>query len=156
MAEVRRFAAESAFNLQAAERAVGSVFAPWVSDLALLVDSVQTLRPPGAPADWLPGVVVRLPFSKAVCADGSSVCSQVLMALADSAMVLACSTAWNGYRPVHIIDQTTQFLRPVMFDVMADARVLRVVHNVVFGRVTLFGAIDRRPVAMVASAYSTS
>ena len=44
------------------------------------------------------------------------------MALADTAMVLACSAAWNGYRPMTSIDQTTHFLRPVNFDVIADAR----------------------------------
>jgi len=32
------------------------------------------------------------------------------MALADSAMVIACSAAWNGYRPMTTIDQTTHLL----------------------------------------------
>ncbi len=50
--------------------------------------------------------------------DGAVVCSQALMALADTAMVIACSAAWNGYRPMSTIDQTTHFLRPVNFDVL--------------------------------------
>jgi acyl-coenzyme A thioesterase PaaI-like protein len=37
------------------------------------------------------------------------------MVLADTAMVLACSAAWNGYRPMASIDQTTHFLRPAMW-----------------------------------------
>jgi acyl-coenzyme A thioesterase PaaI-like protein len=53
------------------------------------------------------------------------------------------------------IDQTTHFLRPVTFDVVADARVVRVGRNTNFGRVMLLGAADQRPVGMVASAYST-
>ena len=69
-------------------------------ELALLVESVEAVRPAGALPDWQPGAVVRLPFSKKICRDGEAVCSQALMALADSAMVIACSAAWNGYRPM--------------------------------------------------------
>ena len=76
------------------------------------------------------------------------------MALADTAMVIACAAAWNGYRPMAPIDQTMHFLRPVNFDVVADARVVRVGKNTSFGRVMLYSPVDKRPVGMVASAYS--
>jgi uncharacterized protein (TIGR00369 family) len=97
---------------------------------------------------------VRLPYAKKLCSDDAVLCTQALMALADTAMVLACSAAWNGYRPMTSIDQTTHFLRPVSFDVVADARVVRIGRNTSFGRVMLLNAADRRPVGMVASAYS--
>jgi len=114
----------------------------------------HAVRPPGVPPDWQPGAIVRLPFSKRICSDGAVVCSQALMAPADTAMVMACSAAWNGYRPMNSIDQTTHFLRPVNFDVVADACVVRIGRNTSFGRVMLLNAADRRPVGMVASAYS--
>lgn len=145
---------QRAFSLQAAARLLAEVFPAWVQDLALLIESVEAARPPGAQPDWQPGAVVRLPFSKRVCSDGAVVCSQALMAVADTAMVIACSAAWNGYRPMSTIDQTTHFLRPVNFDVIADARVVRIGRNTSFGRVMLLNAADRRPVGMVASAYS--
>lgn len=155
MGEVHQLVtSEPSFGLQAAGRLLTTIFAPWVQDLALLVESVEPVRPPGAPHDWQPGAVVRLPFSNKICCDGKSICSQALMALADSAMVIACSAAWNGYRPMSTIDQTTHFLRPVTFDVIADARVVRIGRNTSFGRVMLLGASDKRPVGMVASAYS--
>jgi uncharacterized protein (TIGR00369 family) len=145
---------EPTFGLQAAGRLMLKVFPAWVQDLALLVESVEAARPPGAQSDWQPGAVVRLPFSKKICNDGDTVCSQALMALADTAMVIACSAAWNGYRPMCSIDQTTHFLRPVNYDVVADARVVRIGRNTSFGRVMLLCARDRRPAGMVASAYS--
>ena len=74
------------------------------------------------------------------------------MALADTAMVLAA--AWNRYRPMTWIDQTAHFLRPVSFDVVADARVVRLGRNTSFGRVVLLSAADRRPIGMVAGAYA--
>jgi uncharacterized protein (TIGR00369 family) len=98
--------------------------------------------------------VVRLPFSPRICRDGGVVCGQSLTALADAAMVIACSAAWNGYRPMTPIDQTMHFLRPVNFDVVADARVVRIGRSTTFGRVMLYSAVDKRPVGMVASAYA--
>jgi acyl-coenzyme A thioesterase PaaI-like protein len=155
MGEVHQLAtSEPAFSLEAAGRLLTKIFAPWVQDLALLVESVEPLRPNGALPDWQPGAVLRLPFSRKICCDGGAVCSQALTALAESAMVIACSAAWNGYRPMSTIDQTTHFLRPATFDVVADARVLRIGRGISFGRVMLLSAADKRPVGMVASAYA--
>ena len=157
MGEVHRLlSAEPPFGLQAAGRLMIKVFPAWVQDLALLVESVESVRPTGASSDWQPGAVVRLPFNKKICSEADTVCSQALMALADTAMVIACSAAWNGYRPMSTIDQTTHFLRPVSHDVVADARVVRIGRNTSFGRVMLLGAHDKRPVGMVATAYSMS
>jgi uncharacterized protein (TIGR00369 family) len=155
MGEVHQLVtSEPSFGLQAAGRLMTKVFGAWVQDLALLVETVEVVRPPGALPDWQPGAVLRLPFSKKICCDGDAVCSQALMALADSAMVIACSAAWNGYRPMSTIDQTTHFLRPAKSDVIADARVVRIGRSTSFGRVMLFGASHKLPVGMVASAYS--
>jgi hypothetical protein len=110
MGEVHRLPRpQASFGLQTAGRLITEIFPQWVQDLALLVESVETMRPPGALPDWQPGATVRLPFSRKVCTDDGAVCTQALMALADTAMVLACSAAWNGHRPMTSIDQTTHF-----------------------------------------------
>ena len=147
-------AVESVFGIQAAGRLMTEVLAAWVQDLGLLVESVESGRPVGASADWQPGAVIRMPFSSKLCRDGGVVCGQALMAAADTAMVIACSAAWNGYRPMSAIDQTMHFLRPVNFDLLADARIIRIGRTTTFGRVTLMSATDRRPVGMVSSAYA--
>jgi len=155
MLEARRLdVVEPLFGLEAAGRLLTEAFAPWVQDLGLLVELVEAGRPPGAPADWQPGAVLRLPFAKKICRDGGVVCGQALTALADTAMMVACAAAWNGYRPMAPIDQTMHFLRPVSFDVIADARVVRIGRTTSFGRVMLYSAVDKRPVGMVASAYA--
>jgi acyl-coenzyme A thioesterase PaaI-like protein len=98
--------------------------------------------------------VLRLPFSAKLCRDGGVVCPQALMALADTAMVFAIAAAWSSYRPMSAVDQTTHFLRPVNFDVLADARIVRIGRTNCFGRVMLSSAADKRPVGMVSSAYA--
>ena len=147
-------ARDAYFGLDAASRIMTDVVADWVQDLGLLVESVEADRPRGAPADWQPGAVLRLPFSNKICRDGGVVCSQALMALADTALVIASAAAWNGYRPMTTIDQTIHFLRPVNFDVVADGRILKIGRNTNFGRATLYAAADHYPVGIVSSAYA--
>ena len=144
---------ENVFGIEAAGRLMADILPPWMQDLNLLVEAVEASRPAGAPADWQPGAVIRLPFSAKVSREGV-LCPQALMAVADTTMMLAFAAAWNGFRPMSVVDQTTHFLRPVNFDVLADARIVRIGRNTSFGQVSLTSAIDRRPVGMVSSAYA--
>jgi acyl-coenzyme A thioesterase PaaI-like protein len=144
---------DEAFGIEAAGRLLIDVLPPWMQDLGLLVEAIEAGRPAGAPDDWQPGAVIRLPFSKKLSRNGVA-CSQALLALAETAMTLACAAAWNGYQPLSLVDQTMHFVRPVSFDVLADARIVRIGRTNSFGRVTLSSAIDRRAVGMVSSAYA--
>jgi uncharacterized protein (TIGR00369 family) len=142
------------FDIDAARRALADVFAPWVLDLGLSIESIDQ-EPPATPADWQPGATLRMAFSDRLCRHGGIVCGQALMALADTAMVIAILTANRGYRPMTTVDQTTHFMRAVTSaDVLADARVVRLGRTMSFGRVTLLNAQDQKPVAMVSSAFA--
>jgi uncharacterized protein (TIGR00369 family) len=143
------------FDIEDARRVLGDVFAPWVQDLGLSIETVEYAPPPGAAADWQPGAVLRMAFSERLCRHGGIVCGQALMALADTSMVFAILAANRGYRPMTTVDQTTHFMRAVtQSDVLADARVVRLGRTMSFGRVTLSSAADNKPVAMVSSAFA--
>jgi uncharacterized protein (TIGR00369 family) len=143
------------FDIEEARRVLGEVFAPWVQDLGLSIDSVECVAPPGAAAEWQPGAILRMAFSERLCRRGGIVCGQALMALADTAMVFAILAANRGYRPMTTVDQTTHFIRAVAeADVLADARVVRLGRTMSFGRVTLSSATENKPVAMVSSAFA--
>src|SRR6478609_7340376 len=143
------------FGIGEAKRVLGEVFAPWVRDLNLSIEGLDFTPPPGGTADWQPGAILRMPFSERLCRNGGIVCGQALMAFADTAMVLANLAANRGYRPMTTVDQTTHFMRAVAAsDVLADARVVRMGRTMSFGRVTLLGAADNKPVAMVSSAFA--
>ena len=131
------------------------MFAPWVLDLGLHIESVETDPPPGHAADWKPGGVLRMAFSERLCREGGIVCGQAMMALADTAMALAIGAAAKEFRPIATVDQTTHFLKAVAAsDVLADARVIRLGRTMSFGRVDLLSANDRKPVAMVSCAFA--
>ena len=146
---------QAEFDIDEARRVLRDVFAPWVLDLGLSVESIAITRPPDAAADWQPGAVLRMGFSDRLCRHGGIVCGQALMALADTAMVIAILAANRGFRPMTTVDQTTHFLKAVTADdVVADARVVRLGRTMSFGRVTLSAATDIKPVAMVSSAFA--
>jgi uncharacterized protein (TIGR00369 family) len=143
------------FGIDEARRILGEVFAPWVQDLGLSVESIELTPPPDSPADWQPGAVLRMAFSERLCRHGGIVCGQALMALADTAMVIAILAANRGYRPMTTVDQTTHFMRAVAnSDVLAEARVVRLGRTMSFGRVNLLSAADNKPAAMVSSAFA--
>ncbi len=143
------------FDIEEARRVLRDVFAPWVQDLGLSVLSIDYAAPPDAGTDWQPGATLRMPFSERLCRNGGIVCGQALMAFADTAMVIANLAANRGYRPMTTVDQTTHFMRAVTAsDVLADARVVRMGRTMTFGRVTLLGVTDNKPVAMVSSAFA--
>jgi uncharacterized protein (TIGR00369 family) len=134
----------STFDQDTAEQMLTSVFAPWVQDLGL---SIESLSPEGA--------VLRMRFSERLCRDNGVVCGQALMSLADTAMVFAVSSAGGAYRPMTTVDQTMHFLRPaVSADVLADAKVVRLGRTMAFGSVTLTTVGDSRPVAIAQLAYA--
>ncbi|MDF0518418.1 PaaI family thioesterase [Bradyrhizobium yuanmingense] len=145
---------EAEFGPADASRILGEVFAPWVQDLNLAVERIEHVPPADVP-DWQPGALLRMPFSERLCRNGGVVCGQALMALADTAMVIAILAANRGYRPMTTVDQTTHFMRAIAAsDVLADARVVRLGRTMSFGRVTLLSAADGKPAAMVSSAFA--
>ena len=144
------------FDIEEARRVLGEVFAPWVQDLGLSIERHRIRSAAGAAAGLAAGRDPAHGRSPNGCAgNGGIVCGQALMALADTAMVIAILAANRGYRPMTTVDQTTHFMRAATSsDVLADARVVRLGRTMSFGRVTLSSAADNKPVAMVSSAFA--
>lgn len=144
----------SEFTIDDARRILDDVFAPWIKDLALTVESIDTAPRPAAGIQE-PGAILRLPFSQRLCRESGVICGQALMAFADTALVIAMVAANGGYRPMTTVDQTSHFMRAIASsDVLADARVIRLGRTMGFGRVTLSSAADGKPVAMASSAFA--
>jgi len=147
--------APAKFDIEQARGVLREVLAPWVQDLGLSIIGIESDPPPAAPSDWQPGAVLRMAFSDRLCRHGGIICGQALMALADTAMVIAVLAANRGYRPMTTVDQTTHFMRPAaQSDVIADARVVRLGRTMSFGRITLSSSTDNKPLAMVSSAFA--
>lgn len=105
----------------------GDTFAPWVRELALRVESATPNE-----------VVLALPITPPHVHGGGVLCGQTMMAAADTAMVLAVSSALGGFKPMTTVQLQTSFLRPIAGDAgvaRVTARVLRKGKNLVFGEI---------------------
>lgn len=132
------------FDKAAATALLTSVFAPWVQDLDLLIESIEG-----------DSAVLRMRFSDKLCRDNGVVCGQALMSLADTAMVFAICSAAGEYFPMTTVDQTIHFMRPAMrADVLAEARVVRMGKTMAYGSISIRTDNDTRPVAMAQTAYA--
>lgn len=132
------------FDKAAADTLLKTVFAAWVQDLDLSVESISPER-----------ATLRMRFSERLCRDNGVVCGQALMSLADTAMVFAISAAAGEYVPMTTVDQTVHFMRPVLkADALAEARVVRMGKTMAYGSVTIRTDKDEKPAAMTQTAYA--
>jgi uncharacterized protein (TIGR00369 family) len=124
------------------KQALHDVFAPWVRELELRVDSAA-----------LGEVRLTLPVHPRHVHAGGVLCGQTLMAACDSAMVLAVMTHLGGFKPMTTVQLQTSFLRPIAGDagqVVVVARVLK------FGRQLVFGEVEVLAPGGAVAAHATT
>lgn len=132
------------FDKSAADALLTSVFAQWVRDLDLSIESIEG-----------DSAVLRMRFSDKLCRDNGVICGQALMSLADTSMVFAICSAAGEYFPMTTVDQTIHFMRPAMrADVLAEARAVRIGKTMAYGSIVIRTDNDERPVAMAQTAYA--
>ncbi|MFG2616322.1 PaaI family thioesterase [Streptomyces sp. NPDC048507] len=119
-------------------------FAPWVLALGLTVEETGERH-----------AVLRLPWSDALARDGGGLSGQALMAAADTATVIAISSARGGYGPMTTVQQSTSFQRPVSgTDVLVDVRVTKLGKRMAFADVTLTPEGGHEPAAKASTVYA--
>ncbi|MEZ5652709.1 MAG: PaaI family thioesterase [Burkholderiaceae bacterium] len=134
---------DASAQLALATHWLDSLFAPWVRDLGLRVQSID----PG-------GARVLLPFQPSLCREGGTICGQALMSAADTSMVLAISSLFGEFRPTTTVSLNTSFLRPVAAgDVTIVARVIKPGRTLMFGEISLSGA-DGKLAAHATTTYA--
>ncbi|HZM80961.1 MAG TPA: MoaD/ThiS family protein [Candidatus Limnocylindrales bacterium] len=102
-------------------------FAPWVKDLGLTVEEMG--------ADF---ATLRLPWSDRLAREGGAMSGQAMMAAADTATVIAISSARGGFCPMTTVQLSTTFQRPVLGkDVLVTARLTKLGRTLAFADITL-------------------
>ena len=136
--------ATTAVTLDSANQRLSEVFAPWISDLKLQIDHLDS-----------EGLIMRLPYSDDLCRSGNIICGQALMSLIDTCMVFVCYSGLERYSNVATVGQNTSFLRPARHsDVLAHGKVIKAGRSLVFGEVTLITETDGKTVCTGTSTYA--
>ncbi|MBT2541124.1 PaaI family thioesterase [Streptomyces sp. ISL-44] len=132
------------FSPADADKILADNFAPWVLALGLSVQETGERH-----------AVLRLPWSQALARDGGGLSGQALMAAADTATVIAISSARGAYGPMTTVQQSTSFQRPVAgADVLIHVRVTKLGRRMAFADITMTpeGAVE--PSATASTVYA--
>ena len=131
----------SQLTINEAEDILRGNFAPWVLDLDISVDEVGDGT-----------AVLRVPACERLNRAGGSVCGQAIMALADTAMIIAVSSLLGRESRITTVNQTTSFLRPAAdADLIAEASIIKPGRTIVYGEVALHTGQKEKPIAHVTS-----
>ncbi|TYB68396.1 PaaI family thioesterase [Nonomuraea sp. PA05] len=127
-----------------AEAILQEYFAPWIKQLGLRVEEVGERH-----------ALVRLPWSDDLAREGGGLCGQAMMAAADTATVLAVSSARGGFVPMTTVQQSTTFQRPVVGkDVLLDVRITKLGRTLAFTEITLTAEGGTETVAHATTVYA--
>ncbi|MFI6482120.1 PaaI family thioesterase [Nonomuraea sp. NPDC050663] len=119
-------------------------FAPWILDLGLT--TVET-GPRHA--------VLRLPWSDRLAREGGGLSGQAMMAAADTATVIALSSARGGFVPMTTVQQSTTFQRPVTGkDLLVTVEITKLGRTLAFCDVTLTPDGSAEPAARASTVYA--
>ena len=128
-------------------------FAPWVQALKLRVTACDST-----------GASLIMPFDASLVRGGTQfqqgkaggfICGQALMSAADTAMVIAISSALGGFRPMATASQNSSFMRAIVDkDVEIIARVLKSGKSLVFGEIEMRASGDERLAVHVTTTYA--
>lgn len=134
-------------TLTAAEQVLADNFAPWVLDLGLTVESVDTVD--GFEA------VLRLPWSDRLAREGGGLSGQALMAAADTATVIAVAAARGGFVPMTTVQQSISFQRAVIgADVLVRARLTKAGKRMAFADITMTAEGTEETAAHATAVYA--
>ncbi|MFE7775801.1 PaaI family thioesterase [Streptomyces sp. NPDC057445] len=127
-----------------ADKILSDNFAPWVLDLGLTVVETGALH-----------AVLRLPWSDRLAREGGALSGQALMAAADTATVIAVSSARGAFVPMTTVQQSTSFQRAVTgADVLIDARVSKLGKRMAFADITMTAEGADEPAARASTVYA--
>ena len=133
----------SGFDVSSAQKLLTEAFAPWVQEMDIQFDKVAEGE-----------AVLRVPASQKLNRVGGTVCGQAIMALADTAMVFAVSSAVDAYAPMTTVSQSSSFLRPAAdADLIAHAKIIKRGRSIVYGEVNLYTERPDKPIAHITSTY---
>jgi uncharacterized protein (TIGR00369 family) len=134
-----------AISVAEAEQLLHNSVPPWMLALHLKVRATTA-----------EAATLVMPFDEQLLRPGRIVAGQALMALADTAMVIALWSALGAFRPVATVNMTTTFMRPAtQTAIVAEATVLRLGRTLGFCQVRmLMDTMERPLVAHGVGSYS--
>lgn len=126
----------------ALQASLEAIAAAYVRRLQLRVDSVND-----------DAVRLTMPVTPELVHAGGVLCGQAILAVADTAMLLAMISKLEGFKPMTTVQLQASFLRPVAGDAVSVAVISRVLR---LGKTLSYGEVEFRTDDGKLAAHATS
>ena len=130
-------------TIEAAQAFLKDNFAKWILDMGIEVTDMSD-----------DGATLDIPVTPHIERVGGIVCGQALSSLADTAMVFACFSAMDGFKPVATTNLETRFLSGAKGErITCAARVIKQGRSLIFCEATLTAMPSARAVASASATF---
>ena len=130
-------------TIETAQEFLKDNFAKWILDMGIEVTEISDH-----------GATLEIPITPHIERVGGIVCGQALSSLADTAMVFACFSAIDGFKPVATTNLETRFLSGAKGERIAcAARVIKQGRSLIFCEATLTTMPSARAVASASATF---
>lgn len=130
-------------TIEAAQDFLTENFAQWILDMGIEVTDMSD-----------DGATLDIPVTPHIERVGGIVCGQALSSLADTAMVFACFSAMDGFKPVVTTNLETRFLSGAKGErITCAARVIKQGRSLIFCEATLTAMPSARAVASASATF---
>ena len=129
--------------IETAQEFLKDNFAQWILDMGITVTDMPDH-----------GATMEIPITPHVERVGGIVCGQALSSLADTAMVFACFSAMDGFKPVATTNLETRFLSGAKGErITCVARVIKQGRSLICCEATLTAMPSARAVASASATF---
>ena len=127
-----------------AQNFLKSVTAPWVQDLNLQIDSVS---------EWKCKFILN--YSEKLVRSGNIICGQAIVSAADTAMIVAVTSAIGKYQEITTVDIACKYLRPLSKKGgLLETEILKLGQRLVVGRISIKDIQSDKLAAEISCTYA--
>ena len=127
-----------------AQNFLKSVTAPWVQDLNLQVDCVS---------EWKCKFILN--YSEKLVRSGNIICGQAIVSAADTAMIVAVTSAIGKYQEITTVDIACKYLRPLLKKGgLLETEILKLGQRLVVGRISIKDIQSDKLAAEISCTYA--
>ena len=127
-----------------AQNFLKSVTAPWVQDLNLQIDSVS---------EWKCRFILN--YSEKLVRSGNIICGQAIVSAADTAMIVAVTSAIGKYQEITTVDIACKYLRPLLKKGgLLETEILKLGQRLVVGRISIKDIQSDKLAAEISCTYA--
>ena len=117
---------QKAFGVNEAQKFLSNVTAPWIRGLGLQVDHISNWK-----------CKFTLNYNENLVRAGSIICGQAIVSAADTAMIVAVTSAIGKYEEITTVDISCKYLRPLSSGGSIETEILKLGQRLVVGRITV-------------------